>query len=282
MLGHAEDGGMPPSQRLIDVGTADAPLRIHVATWAGSPDAPPLVMLHGIWDTWRIFARVGAALAAERTVHALDLRGHGDSDKPETGYAIEEYAADVRGVLDALGLARADLLGFSLGASVATRLAADTPERVARLLLEDPPHSPDADPRGRAAWLRTLLELKGQPFEEIVENMGDMYPTRDHATNERSARALLGTADGPFRALLDAGPVASDLPARLAAAARPTLILRADPASGGALTARGRDELRAALPTAQLVEFPEVGHLIHAEREAAFLAAVEEFLRQVG
>lgn len=280
MLGHAEDGGLPPAQQLIEVGTADAPLRIHVATWSGPPNATPLVLLHGIWDTWRIFARVGAALAAERTVHALDLRGHGDSDKPQTGYDVGDYAADVRGVLDALSIAHADLLGFSLGTLVATRLASDTSERVARLLLEDPPHSPDVDPRGRAAWFRTLLELKQRPFEEVVESMGDMYPTRDRATNERSARALLGTADGPLRTLADADPTANDLPARLAAAARPTLILRADPSFGGALTERGRDELLAALPGAQLVEFPDTGHLIHGEREAEFLAAVEGFLRQ--
>ena len=126
----------------------------------------------------------------------------------------------------------------------------------------------------------TLLELKQQPFEEVVESMGDMYPTRDRATNERSARALLGTADGPLRTLADADPTANDLPARLAAAARPTLILRADPSFGGALTERGRDELLAALPGAQLVEFPDTGHLIHGEREAEFLAAVEGFLRQ--
>jgi pimeloyl-ACP methyl ester carboxylesterase len=280
MLGHAEDGGLPPAQQLIEVGTVDAPLRIHVATWSGPPNATPLVLLHGIWDTWRIFARVGAALAAERTVHALDLRGHGDSDKPQTGYDVGDYAADVRGVLDALSIAHADLLGFSLGTLVATRLASDTPERVARLLLEDPPHSPDVDPRGRAAWFRTLLELKQRPFEEVVESMEDMYPTRDRATNERSARALLGTADGPLRTLADADPTANDLPARLAAAARPTLILRADPSFGGALTERGRDELLAALPGAQLVEFPDTGHLIHGEREAEFLAAVEGFLRQ--
>jgi len=280
MLGHAEDGGLPPAQQLIEVGTVDAPLRIHVATWSGPPNTTPLVLLHGIWDTWRIFARVGAALAAERTVHALDLRGHGDSDKPQTGYDVGDYAADVRGVLDALSIAHADLLGFSLGTLVATRLASDTPERVARLLLEDPPHSPDVDPRGRAAWFRTLLELKQRPFEEVVESMEDMYPTRDRATNERSARALLGTADGPLRTLADADPTANDLPARLAAAARPTLILRADPSFGGALTERGRDELLAALPGAQLVEFPDTGHLIHGEREAEFLAAVEGFLRQ--
>lgn len=282
MLGHVEDGSIPPSQQLIETGQGDALLRIHIVTWPGPGDAVPLVLLHGIWDTWQTFAQVGAQLAPERTVHALDLRGHGESDKPEAGYSHADYAADLRDVLDNLGLARVELLGFSLGSLIATQFAADSPGRVARLILEDPPHSPEADPRGRIAWFQTLLELRQQPFDEVVESMSDMYPTRDRATIERSARALLATAAGPFRALIEAAPARSALPARLARAARPTLILRADPAFGGALTERGRDELLAALPTAQLVEFPNTGHLIHAEREADFLTVVQAFLRGEG
>src|SRR6187549_2324997 len=61
-------------------------LSIHVATWVGPAGALPLVMLHGIWDTWKTFERAAQRLATERTVHALDLRGHGESDKPEEGY----------------------------------------------------------------------------------------------------------------------------------------------------------------------------------------------------
>jgi pimeloyl-ACP methyl ester carboxylesterase len=252
--------------------------RLHAVSWPGPADATPLIMLHGIWDTWRTFERVGGRLAGGRAVHALDLRGHGESDKPAEGYGHADYAGDVLGVLDQLGLDRVDLLGFSLGALVAARLAADAPGRVARLILEDPPHSPEADPRGRAAWLRILLDLKRRPFEEIVEELGDLYPTRDRATNEASARALMNTADGPFRALLD-GPAADPgLPALLAGYDRPTLILRADPDYGGALSAGGRAALLAARPDARLIDFPATGHLIHAEREDAFIAAVEDFL----
>lgn len=256
----------------------DSGIRLHLATWPGPPDAAPLVLLHGIWDTWRTFERVAGRLAAGRAVHALDLRGHGDSDKPESGYAHADYAGDVLGVLDRLGLDRVALLGFSLGALVSAQLLAQAPARVARLILEDPPHSPDADPRGRAAWIQMLLDLKQLPFEEVVEGLGDLNPTRDRATNELSARALINTAEGPFRALLASPPTALDLPGILAASAQPTLILRADPDFGGALTALGRDALVAARPDAALVEFPATGHLIHAEREEAFVAAVGDFL----
>ncbi len=271
-------GASVPVHRSYTTRHSSVPVAIHTVAWAGPAGRPPVIMLHGIWDTWRIFERLAAHLFAEQTIYALDLRGHGDSDKPADGYAIGDYAADVRDVLDQLGHERVIFLGFSLGALVATQLVADQPERVARLILEDPPHSHGADRRGRAAWLTTLLEIKQLPLDAVVEELSDLYPTRDRATNELSARALINTADGPFRAMRDNG-ITLDIPAILARFAQPTLILRADPQYGGALNERGRDELLAVRPDAQVVEFPDTGHLIHVEREEAFTAAVETFLR---
>jgi pimeloyl-ACP methyl ester carboxylesterase len=253
-------------------------LRIHVATWSGPAGALPLVMLHGIWDTWQTFERTASRLAAERTVHALDLRGHGESDKPDEGYEPGDYAADVRGVLDHLGYREIALLGFSLGSLVASSLVATEPGPVARLILEDPPYSPGADLRGRAAWLRSLLELKRLPFEEVVEGLSELNPTRDRATVELSARALMNTADGPFQASLDRRE-AVGVPGFLRGWSRPTLLLQADPALGAALSDEGREALRAVVPQARVVNFPGSGHLIHAEREDAFVEAVGAFLR---
>src|SRR5690242_16316935 len=131
-----ESPALQPQSAMIDAGTA----RIHVATWPGPATSAPLVLLHGIWDTWVTFAQVAPLFAADRAVYALDLRGHGQSDKPATGYQASDYAADVMGVCDVLGLAPPVLLGFSLGALVATYLAAAHPERLSRLILEDPPY----------------------------------------------------------------------------------------------------------------------------------------------
>lgn len=265
---------LQPQSAFIDAGAA----RIHVATWPGPATCAPLVLLHGIWDTWATFAQVAPQFAADRAVYALDLRGHGQSDKPATGYQASDYAADVLGVFAALSLAPPVLLGFSLGALVAAHLAATHPEYLSRLILEDPPYSPDADPRGRAAWLRTLLDLKQQPFEDVVEGLAELNPTRDRATNELSARALLVTADGPFQALLDEVNTPSELPGQLARVTASALVLRADPACGGALSDAGYAAVRAALPAAGYVEFPGSGHLIHVEREHDFVAAVRTFL----
>lgn len=258
--------------------TSPVPIRIHVATWPGPSDALPLVMLHGIWDTWQTFERAAQRLATERTVHALDLRGHGESDKPDEGYEPGDYAADVLGVLDRLEYPQLALLGFSLGSLVASQLVSTQPKAVARLILEDPPYSPGADTRGRAAWLQTLLDLKRQPFEDVVEGLSELNPTRDRATVELSARALMNTADGPFRASLSRG-AAIDLPTLLRDWSRPTLILQADPTLGAALSDAGRESLHAALPQAQIAHFPGSGHLIHAEQEDPFVAAVAAFLR---
>jgi pimeloyl-ACP methyl ester carboxylesterase len=254
-------------------------LSIHVATWARPAGALPLVMLHGIWDTWKTFERAAIQLATERTVHALDLRGHGESSKPDEGYTPGDYAADVRGVLDHLGYAQLALLGFSLGSMVASNLVSTGAGPVARLILEDPPYNPGADLRGRAAWMRTLLELKRLPFEEVVEGLSELNPTRDRATNELSARALMNTADGPFRANLDRTEVV-DIPGFLRGWSRPALILQADPSLGAALSDEGREALRAAMPQARVVNFPGSGHLIHAEKEDAFVEAVGAFLRE--
>lgn len=254
-------------------------MRIHVATWPGPGEALPLVLLHGIWDTWQTFERAATRLATGRTVHALDLRGHGESSKPDEGYEPGEYAADVLGVLAQFGHERVALLGFSLGALVASQLVATQPAGIARLILEDPPYNPEADVRGRAAWLRTLLELKRQPFEQAVEGLAELNPTRDRATIELSARALLNTADGPFRASLERKE-AVDVPGMLRDWRRPTLVLQADPALGAALVDAGREELRAAVPQAKIIGFPGSGHLIHAEQEDAFVEAVGSFLRE--
>ena len=70
---------------------------------------------------------------------AVSLRGHGDSDKPKTGYRVEDYAGDVVLLLDTLGIERAVLAGHSGSCLVARRVALDHPERVAGLVLEASP-----------------------------------------------------------------------------------------------------------------------------------------------
>lgn len=104
----------------------------------GDADAPPLLALHGWLDNAASFARLAPLLASHRRVFALDLPGHGHSAHLPQGarrYHVIDQVDRVLDAADALGLDRFDLLGHSLGAGIASLLAAAAPSRVERLLL---------------------------------------------------------------------------------------------------------------------------------------------------
>ncbi|MFL5802317.1 MAG: alpha/beta fold hydrolase [Roseiflexaceae bacterium] len=102
---------------------------------AGAGAGPPLVLLHGLGDeadTWR---HVLPRLAARRRVIAPDLPGFGRSDKPRRAYTTAFFARTIAALLAELGIARAELVGSSMGALVAQRLALARPALVERLAL---------------------------------------------------------------------------------------------------------------------------------------------------
>jgi pimeloyl-ACP methyl ester carboxylesterase len=110
---------------------------------AGPPGGPPVVLLHGfpeLWYGWR--RQIGPLAAAGHRVIAPDQRGYNTSDKPEgvAAYRVDTLAADVVGLLDALGLERAAIVGHDWGAVVAWWLALAHPERVSRLAILNVPH----------------------------------------------------------------------------------------------------------------------------------------------
>jgi pimeloyl-ACP methyl ester carboxylesterase len=103
----------------------------------GDRERPPLLALHGWLDNAASFSRIAPLLADDRYVIALDLRGHGRSSHLPAGawYHYVDYFNDLRAVLDHLGWQRAELLGHSLGGTLASLFAALHPERVDSLLL---------------------------------------------------------------------------------------------------------------------------------------------------
>ena len=117
--------------RRIDTG--DVTLSVHRA---GHGD--PLILLHGYPQNHRCWEKVAPTLAQQFDVIVPDLRGYGDSDAPDGGaegqaYSKRRMAADIAGLMDALGLDRAHILGHDRGARVAYRFALDHPDRLDRL-----------------------------------------------------------------------------------------------------------------------------------------------------
>ena len=181
-------------------------------------DGPPLVLLHGTGGHAESWIRNVVPLGADFHVYALDLVGHGLTDKPDLDYTPRDYAAHVRAFLDAVGVARAHVTGESLGGWVALWLALDSPERVDRLMLNTaaglklseaqqivPPQRAEmarltkeaienptpATVRRRLEW---LVKDPADITDELVETRLRIYG--DPATRRTMPRILAGAALG--------------------------------------------------------------------------------------
>jgi pimeloyl-ACP methyl ester carboxylesterase len=106
-----------------------------VREWPGR--GPAVVAVHGLTSNHAVWHPIADALGGSHRLLAWDLRGRGDSEKPPKGYSLAEHCADLAGLLDHFGLARATVVGHSLGAHIGVRFAALHPDRVARLVLFD-------------------------------------------------------------------------------------------------------------------------------------------------
>jgi lipase len=113
------------------------PGEVEIAIGRAGEGPDPVVCLHGITAQHRAFNAAARYLGPSRGLVGVDLRGRGDSDKPESGYGLETHAADVVRVLDHLGLESAVLVGHSMGGFVALKTALGYPDRVRALVLLD-------------------------------------------------------------------------------------------------------------------------------------------------
>jgi len=108
-----------------------------VAEWPGPAKGPAIVCIHGLTANHTCWASVADVLSPAHRLIAYDLRGRGESDKPDKGYSLALHGDDLEGLLDHFGLKKAVLIGHSLGAHIAVRFAATRPQRVAKLVLVD-------------------------------------------------------------------------------------------------------------------------------------------------
>jgi len=104
-------------------------------TQHGPKTGRAIVMLHGYSDSSFSFSRIMPLLPQDIRVIAPDLRGHGQSDRPSTGYRIEDLADDVIAMMDALNVPDAIIVGHSMGSFVAQAIAERAPSRVSALAL---------------------------------------------------------------------------------------------------------------------------------------------------
>lgn len=246
--------------------------RIHCETFGAGP---PIVLVHG-WGASlrRNWVDTGwvDALCGLRRVVALDCRGHGRSDKPreQAAYGYRAMSRDVLRVMDALGIAKADFLGYSLGAFMGACLLGDARERFTSMVLGG---IGDETPASAAACVPIAAALRARDPGAIADPIGRAARAFVDADPDSDREALALAAlqmwpEGFPRAL--AGP-------RLADVDIPVLVVNG---ADDQPYVRSDERLVAAIPGARLVRIPGADHF-SAATHPRFREAVFEFLRGV-
>ncbi len=251
---------------------------------------PPLVVLPAAGHTWRDYQPVLERFAAERRVAALDWPGFGGSDRPapvEFAYTAESYAGLLGPWLDALGIARAVLLGNSVGAAAAIRYALAQPDRVAGLLLVAP--GGFAPPGLRRSLACRVL---GTPW--VLARVEPTFTSFYLGTANAATRAIVATHRARRRTPEYTGYIAAyaalwrsfdtptaDLMAEAKALQAPTLVVRG--ALDPVITAADARRATAAIGERGALEvvLPNAGHLPFLQQMERFLSATRGLLETV-
>ena len=261
-----------------------AGIRVHLRD-DGPKDAPAVLMLHGFGaslHTWEAWAQ---ALVPRHRVIRFDLPAAGLTGADPSGdYSDERSIQLIAALMDRLGVARASVVGHSMGGRIAWRFAAAQPQRVHRLVLVAPDGfaSPGFE-YGKAPEVGPMVELMRHVLPRVLVTMSlqPAYADPAQMTGERATRyhELLrapGVRDGlieRMRQLVLRDPVPI-----LQTIAAPTLLLWGE-RDAMVPAANAQDYLRV-MPRARLLLLPAVGHIPQEEGGSAALAAVQGFLAE--
>lgn len=249
------------------------------AVMLGDPTGPTAVLLPGPTDSWRSYESVLIRLPASLHVIAASQRGHGDSDKPASGYRVEDFAADVPLLLDALGIERAVLAGHSGSCLVARRVAIDHPGRVAGLLLEASPTTL----RGNAeleALVQSLVSGLHDPLDTAFARSFVADTSTGQLAPELVDQLAAEVMKVPARVWKEmfSGLLAYDDLTEVAQITAPTLLVWGD---ADVLVRRDMQSVLAArIPGARLVVYHGAGHTPRWEDPTRFAADLASFVER--
>ncbi len=148
-------------------------IKIQLAIWEGK--GKQILCVHGITANSRFWDCLASALSPDHRVIAMDLRGRGLSDKPPTGYSIENHCKDILALMNDQGLKRPVLMGHSLGAFISLVFAARYPEQIDRLILVDGGGKLSEDQMAKVfAGIKPSLDRLGQVFPSLDAYLSQM------------------------------------------------------------------------------------------------------------
>lgn len=258
--------------------------RVHVSTGVtlefsdrGPPGAPVVILLHGLGDARQSFDRLLPRLPDSLRVVAIDLRGHGGSTRPATGYSVGAMAADVVALAEALDLRDLTVVGHSLGSFVAREVARRLPGRTTGLIL-----------LGSAAVPRNAALVR---FAAVLRDLPDTMPPGVVREFQRTRLGKAVPSDFFDRILATSGrlpttvwrQVVAGLAAwgdrdRLAALYVPTMVIVGD--RDVVVPDAEQVALFRALPLGELRLISGVGHAPHWEAPNRVAAELLDFMHR--
>jgi pimeloyl-ACP methyl ester carboxylesterase len=242
----------------------------------GGRAQPTVVLLPGATDSLWSYQPVLGWLPTSIRAVAVSPRGHGDSDKPATGYRVEDFASDVVPLLDALDIERAVLAGHSSSCLVIRRVAIDAPDRVAGLVLEASPTTLCGH-AGLESFVQSVVSGLADPIDPalarafVVDTSSDqlgaeLIDTLVHEVMKVPARVWREM----FGALLQ-----YDDTAELPGISAPSLLIWGS--ADRLATREMQKELVRLLPGGRLLEYEGIGHTPRWENTARFASDLAAF-----
>jgi pimeloyl-ACP methyl ester carboxylesterase len=241
---------------------------------------PPVVLAHGITDNGLCWTRVARALETDYDLIMVDARGHGDSDKPASGYGPRDHAGDLAAVIRQLGLDRPVVMGHSMGAGSTAALLAAYPGLASGAVLEDPPWrmpgQEAANQNATVEWAQRIAKRKLLTPEQLR--------AEGHADNPL-------WSDEEFAPWIDAkykvSPNVVEYVGRnrtpwtelVAQFVEPVLLVRGDPECGGIIGPDQAEQAVALNPRVTVAHLPGAGHNVRREQFDGYVSAVRSFLQ---
>lgn len=241
----------------------------------GNAGGKPVVFVHAYVESWRYFEVVLKQLPASLHGYAPTQRGHGDADKPAHGYLPADFAADIVGFMDVVGVARAALVGSSSGALVSQLVASTYPDRVSALVLISSPASLGDKEAVTAAWeeISVLEDPLDLGFVEEFVRATSPESVADEFVGmlvEDSLKVPARVWKETLRGLLD-----TDFRTNLERITAPTLLIAGD---NDAFASDDQQVLLDVIPDASLALYPGAGHGVHLAQPTRVVNDIVEFL----
>lgn len=248
--------------------------------WFEAGRGEPLVLIHGLADDHRAWRRSLPDLLLGHRVILYDLRGHGQTTLGEPDGSLRQLGDDLAALLDVIGVDSADVAGFSLGGTIAMRVAIDHPERVRRLVLVA---TSSRVGRSAADWYRQRVEMVARRDAQLRQTLdhdtADVYGQSPNELEEGLLIRRQSTADPrgygnacAAMAALNAAPLDPEL-AKIQA---PTLIVASEkdqhcPPKAAEIIATG-------ITGSRLEILPDAGHPIPVEKPRELARLINSFL----